>query len=65
MSENYLGMTIISMTLMVDIARTTIQIEKNTVKRLAKYGKFHSTYDTILVDLLDHVENCKLVKFRG
>ena len=53
------------MTLMVDIARTTIQIEKNTVKRLAKYGKFHSTYDTILVDLLDHVENCKLVKFRG
>ncbi len=58
-------MTIIAMILMVDIVRTTIQIEKNTVKRLAKYGKFHSTYDTILVDLLDHVENCKLIKLRG
>ena len=53
------------MTLMVDVVRTTIQIERNTVKRLAKYGKFHSTYDTILVDLLDHVENCKLAKLGG
>jgi len=58
-------MTITLMTLMVDTARTTIQIERNTVKRLAKYGKFHSTYDTILVDLLDHVENCKLAKLGG
>jgi hypothetical protein len=58
-------MTIMPMNLMVDVAKTTIQIERNTVKRLAKYGNFHSTYDTILVDLLDHVENCKLAKIRG
>jgi len=47
------------------MVRTTIQIEKQTVKRLSKLGKFHSTYDTILKDLLDHIENCKLANFRG
>jgi len=41
------------------MTKTTIQLEKNTVKRLSNLGKFHSTYDSIVNQMIDHVENCK------
>jgi len=40
------------------MSKTTIQLEKNTVRRLAKLGKFHSTYDSIVNKMIDHLENC-------
>ena len=46
------------------VKKTTIQVEKKTVKRLAEFGNFHSTYDAILNNVLDHVENCRLAKIR-
>ncbi len=42
--------------------KTTIQLEKQTVKRISKLGKFHSTYDSILNELLDSVENYDKMK---
>ena len=40
------------------MGKTTIQLEKNTVRRLADFGKFHSTYDSIINQMIDHIENC-------
>lgn len=42
--------------------QTTIRIEKSTVERIAKFGKFHDTYDIILNSLCEHAENCKAIK---
>ena len=47
------------------MTRTTIQIEKQTVRRIAQLGKFHSTYDSILNELLDHIEKCKFIRYCG
>jgi len=40
--------------------KTTIQLEKKTVKRICKLGTFHSTYDSIVNEMIDHIENCQL-----
>ncbi|MEX0855402.1 MAG: hypothetical protein WD018_06530 [Nitrosopumilaceae archaeon] len=42
--------------------QTTIRIEKATVERISKFGKFHDTYDAILNSLCEHTENCKSIK---
>ena len=42
--------------------QTTIRIGKKTVERIAKFGKFHDTYDSILNVLCDHAEKCKFLK---
>jgi len=44
------------------MAKTTIQLEKNTVKRLSNLGKFHSTYDTIVNQMINHLEHCNDAK---
>ncbi len=47
---------------MQGMSQTTIRIEKETVKRISQFGKFHETYDVILNSLCEHAENCKLMK---
>ena len=42
------------------MTKTTVQMDKTTLKELSKYGGFHSTYESIIISLIDHVENCKL-----
>lgn len=44
------------------MGKTTIQLEKTTQQRLVKFGRFHSTYDSIITELMDHFENCQ---FKG
>jgi hypothetical protein len=36
--------------------KTTIAIEKSTVKKLQEFGHKGQTYDSVILDLLEHVE---------
>jgi len=38
---------------------TTIQVKKTTKARLAKCGNLSQTFDSVLGDILEHIENCK------
>lgn len=40
------------------MTKTTIDIQNSTKERLAGYGNLGSTWDSILDELLDHVEKC-------
>jgi len=46
------------------MTKTTMQIEKETLEKLSKFGGFHSTYESIIISLLDHVQNCKLANIK-
>jgi len=39
----------------------TIQIKRDTKEKLAKLGTLSSTYDSVLNELIDHVQNCRLM----
>ena len=39
---------------------TTIQVKTETKEKLSRLGNLSSTYDSILNELLDHIENCNL-----
>lgn len=45
------------------MAKTTVRIDRETLRRLGKFGSFHSTYESIIIKLIDHVENCKESNF--
>ena len=40
------------------IMNSTIQVKKATKTRLEKFGNLSSTYDTVLNEILDHLETC-------
>lgn len=41
------------------IEKTTVSITKKTRDRMKKYGFLNSTYDSVINDLIDHVEKCQ------
>ena len=43
---------------------STIQVQNKTKQRLAKYGTFSSTYDSILNTILDHIDTCPNIKVK-
>lgn len=38
---------------------TSIQIQSTTKQRLSKFGTVSSTYDSVINQILDHVEICR------
>lgn len=38
---------------------TTIVIKKSTKERLSKLGTLSGTYDSVINDILDHLEKCE------
>lgn len=44
---------------------TTIQIKKETKEKLSRLGNLSSTYDSILNELLEHMENCQTNQLVG
>ena len=38
--------------------KVKITINKETEKKLEKFGSMNSTFDSVLNDLLDHVDTC-------
>jgi len=41
---------------------TTLVLKKETKEKLAKLGTLSSTYDSVLNELIDHIQNCRLVE---
>ena len=41
-----------------ETTRTTIQIKKETKERLEKFGNLGSTFDSVLNEIIDHLESC-------
>jgi len=41
-----------------DLNKSTISLQKTTRDRLSKYGSMSSTWDSVINELLDHVEKC-------
>lgn len=37
---------------------STIQIQNSTKQRLSKCGTVSSTYDSVINQILDHIDNC-------
>lgn len=37
----------------------TIQVKKQTKDKLSKLGSLASTYDSVISELIEHVENCQ------
>lgn len=44
---------------------TTIQVKQETKEKLSRLGDLSSTYDSILNELLEHVENCQNSKLEN
>lgn len=38
--------------------KTTIQVKKTTKERLSKLGCVNSTYDSLINEILDHLDKC-------
>lgn len=39
-------------------SKTKIEIRKQTMLKLAKYGDITSTWDSVINEILDHIETC-------
>ena len=42
----------------IDMEYSTIQIKKTTKNRLSRHGNLGSTYEAVVIQLLDHAEKC-------
>lgn len=40
------------------MTKTSIVIQKTTKERLSKHGNLDSTFDSVVKELLDHVDEC-------
>ncbi len=38
--------------------KTTINLTEDTKERLSNYGRITSTWDSVLNEILDHIERC-------
>ena len=39
---------------------SSIKVQESTKKRLIKLGDLSSTYDSVINDLIDHVDSCDI-----